>query len=434
VKAVGALIAVAVVVAAISFAVGSGFIDAGTVLLVICLSAVVVPLASRLRTNLDPWMWWVGPAGYLAKLLGSGARYGVLFTTYGGTGDAVRYHNNGLLLSADWRSFTVPPLGSGTGAGTQFVDSITGLIYALHRPTMLGGFFIFGTLAFIGQLLFYTAFRRGVPGGRLPVYAALVLFLPALIFWPSSIGKESLMIFVLGLGTYGLTRALDGYRTLWLLLAAAALGLAGLIRPHVAALLAASFALAATFGRARWTGSIAIRRAIVVLASIALLGVSLAFVGERFSLASPDDVDPFVSEIERRTQQGGSSVEGGAVASPVEFPAATMRVLFRPLPTEAHNIQSLASAVENVALLALIVARLPWMVRRLRMFRNPFVLMSASFTFGFVIVFSTIFNLGILTRQRAQVLPYLLAVIVALGWEERRLIRAEEPGLPVLTA
>ena len=50
--------------------------------------------------------------------------------------------------------------------------------------------------------------------------------------------------------------------------------------------------------------------------------------------------------------------------------------------------------------------------------------MSATFTFGFVIAFSTIFNLGILSRQRAQVLPFLLAVVVAMGWDERR---AAEP-------
>ena len=39
------------------------------------------------------------------------------------------------------------------------------------------------------------------------------------------------------------------------------------------------------------------------------------------------------------------------------------------------------------------------------------------FVIGFVIVFSAIFNLGILARQRTQALPFLLALIVGMGWE-----------------
>jgi hypothetical protein len=416
----GPVLAATAVVAIIAFSAGSGFMDTRTVLLVLVLSAIALPLASRLGTELDPWMWWVGPAAYVAKLLGAGGRYAVLFGAYEGSGDAVRYHNNGIRLAEIWRSFSIPPIGGGSGAGTQFVDSITGLVYAVHQPNMLGGFFIFATFGFLGQLLFYATFRRAVPGGKLPLYALLVLFLPALIFWPSSIGKEALMLLFLGVATYGLTRAFEAYGPGWLLLAAMGLAGAGMVRPHVAALLAGSFAVAAIFGRGHWLGAVAIRRGIVILMAIVLLGVTIVLVGDRFNLTSPDDIDPFVNEIGRRTDQGGSAVSGGAVASPAQLPAAALRVLFRPLPHEANNLQSLASAAENVALLGLILWRLPWMIRRFANLRNPFVLMSATFTLGFVVAFSTIVNLGILTRQRAQVLPFLLAVVVALGWDELR--------------
>lgn len=403
-------------VTAVAFAAGSGFMDVGTLLLVLAIGAVAVPLSSRMASDRDPWIWWVGPAAFVAKLAGAAARYSVLFVAYEGSGDVVRYHNNGLVLAETWRSFSIPPLGGGTGAGTQFVDVFTGLVYSLQSPTMLGGFFIFATFGFIGQLLLYASFRRGVPDGRLPAYAGLVLFLPALVFWPSSIGKESLMLLFLGVATYGLTRSFAGYGIGWLLLAALGLAGAGIIRPHVSALLAGAFAIAAVLGRGQWSGAIAVRRTLIILASVALLGVGVGAVGERFAIAGPEDVDPFVSEIERRTQQGGSAVEGGPVASPAELPAATLRVLFRPLPNEAHNIQSLASAAENVALLGLILWRLPSMIRYAGRVRNPFVLMCLVFSVGFVIAFSSIFNLGILTRQRAQVLPFLLAVVVAVGW------------------
>jgi hypothetical protein len=151
-----------------------------------------------------------------------------------------------------------------------------------------------------------------------------------------------------------------------------------------------------------------------------LVGLSLASLGERYQLEGADDLDPFVEDIQRRTQQGGSSVEGGAVASPADFPEAFIRVLFRPLPNEAHNLQAMVSAVENVGLLVVIIWRLPWMLGRLRRLRTPYVLMSAAFTLTFVVAFSAIFNLGILARQRAQVLPFLLVVVVALGWDANR--------------
>lgn len=423
-KAAAPVFGAIVLVGLVAFSAGAGIMDTGTLLLALVLCVVVLPLSSRLGTALDPWMWWVGPAAYLAKLIGAGARYAVLLGPYEGSGDAVRYHNNGTLLAETWRSFSVPPIGGGSGAGTQFVDSVVGLVYAIHQPTMLGGFFIFATLAFVGQLLFYSAFRRAIPGGKLPVYALLVLFLPALVFWPSSIGKESLMLLFLGVAAYGLTRALVAYRPLWLLVSSMGLAGCAFIRPHVAALLAGSFTLAAAFGRGKWIGAVAIRRGVVILTSIAIVAVSISAVGERFDLTSPDDVDPFVNEIERRTQQGGSAVAGGAFAAPSQLPAAALRVLFRPLPHEAHNIQSLASAAENVALLGLILWRLPWIIRRFGHFRDPFILLSSTFTVGFVIAFSTIFNLGILSRQRAQVLPFLLAVVVAMGWDEQR---AAEP-------
>jgi hypothetical protein len=38
------------------------------------------------------------------------------------------------------------------------------------------------------------------------------------------------------------------------------------------------------------------------------------------------------------------------------------------------------------------------------------------FTMGFVIAFSSFNNFGLLARQRSQVMPFLLVVIISLGW------------------
>jgi len=413
------LIIVAAALGAMSLAVlvGFGILDLATTLLVSVLLAVVLPICHAATTDQDPWLWWVASLAFLVKLVGSGVRYFVLFDIYGGVGDATGYHRSGVELAEVWRTGVIPGLDGSMGEGTQVLRWITGLVYVPHKPSMLGGFFMFATFAFLGQLLFYFAFRRAVPAGRLGIYALLIFFLPVMVFWPSSIGKESMMIFFLGLATYAMARASTDFSPAWLVLAGAGLFAAGMIRPHMAALLTVAFALAALFGKASWSARTTVRRLALLGIGVLLAAMSIGGFAGRFDLEQTGDVDPFVNEIERQTQQGGSAVEGEQTFSPAALPAASLRVLFRPLPYEAHNLQALANAVENTALLALVVWKTPAMLRRIRNIRIPYVLMSAAFTVGFIIGFSPVFNLGILARQRSQAIPYLLAVVVALGWD-----------------
>jgi hypothetical protein len=95
-------------------------------------------------------------------------------------------------------------------------------------------------------------------------------------------------------------------------------------------------------------------------------------------------------------------------------------VLFRPLPNEATDVGTALSSIEGFALLAATVLLAPRMIGGLRRVRNnPFIVFSMVYVIGFVIAFSTVFNLGILARQRAQVVPLFLVVLVGLGWTGR---------------
>jgi len=78
---------------------------------------------------------------------------------------------------------------------------------------------------------------------------------------------------------------------------------------------------------------------------------------------------------------------------------------------------SVLIAIESVVILGLIVARLPWIVKNLLKIREqPYVLMCLVMVLGFVIMFSTFLNLGLLARQRSQILPFLAVVVIQLGW------------------
>jgi len=412
--------ALAVLIAvALGMLVGFGVIDAGLAVLTVLMILVVGIIASRLGSPLDKaWLpQWVLIA-FTAKLIAAGARYAFLVHSYEGVGDATGYHGRGLALAEVWRTFTVPTSGLFGSEGTRFVSQVTGLLYTPYRPSMLGGFFLFSTLAFLGQLAFYAAFRRAESNGRLKGYAFALFFLPSIVFWPSSIGKESLMLFALGIAAYSVARLFDGYRLGWVIPLTAALLFMAEIRVHITALVVTALAGAMLLSRGPEQGGAQLRRIALITVSVVAFTLVVTMTSEAFGIdASGSDLDPFLDDLQRRTQQGGSAVEGDPVRSPADIPEATLRVLFRPFLTEAHNFQALLSSLEGVVLMALLVWRLPSMVRRFSALRRrPYLMFSLFFSIGFIVAFSSIFNLGIIARQRSQVLPFVVALLVGLGW------------------
>jgi len=191
--------------------------------------------------------------------------------------------------------------------------------------------------------------------------------------------------------------------------------LLGLIRPHILAIAVGSIVLAVVFIRA---GRLGVGRAarvfLMVIAIVAMVYV-VPIAAARIGI--DDGLESFLADQQQNTARGGSAVIGEPATSPLALPEATLRVLFRPLPYEASSPGMLLSALEGMVLLGLVIWRIPTMWANWQIVRKtPFMMLSLAFTAAFVIAFSSIFNLGILARQRSQVIPFLLVVIVGLGW------------------
>lgn len=407
-------------IAAVGFA-GAAFLgfDVSELVILALFSVMTLILGQMLASDRDrSWLPGLLLAGFMVKMLGSGLRYGVYLYIYLGQGDAGRYHEIGTSLADVWRSLQVPSLEGSRGSGTRVLEMITGFLYTPFEPSLLGGFLIFAMVGFLGQVLFYAAFRRALPDGQLNLYAVLILFLPGLAFWPSSIGKEAVMVLLLGLAAYGAVRLFQQYHVKWIVvLAIGVLGSAA-IRPHIGALVVAALVGAMLLARApKGTASRVRRWALVAVCGVGLfLAISLS--ADHFGLDPADlELEPFLDELARRTGQGGSAVEGEAVQSIADIPQAILRVMFRPLIYEGFSPLALASGIEGTALLSLILWKLPAMVRNAGLLRRrPYLLYSLLFVIGFVVIFSPVLNLGILARQRTQMLPMLLALVVGLGW------------------
>lgn len=382
---------------------------------------IVYWISTVLPTRPDrEWLSRLVMWGFAAKLVGTLLRYYMAIDLYG-TGDAFRYHARGLAFASIWRSLSIPMSDAG-GQGTAFTEVVSGLVYSVYTPTMRGGFLMFAFLGFLGQLLFYAAFRPWLRGKTLKRYAIAVLFFPSLVFWPASIGKDALMMLFLGLATLGISRLLRRFEPMGLLIAGLGLYLAAQVRPHVAIMLALAGGLAFLFMRRTATTTGGGKR--ILLLAVAVVGLTFAWgtFANNFDVSlegSGDTADPgaFLERVQNQTAQGGSQVTGGVVTNPLDLPEATLKVIFRPLLNETTNVATAVSAVEGTVLLFVIIWKIPMMWRNRRMVRgNPLLLLSFFYTGGFIIAFSSILNLGILARQRVQVLPFLLALVVSLGW------------------
>ena len=124
-----------------------------------------------------------------------------------------------------------------------------------------------------------------------------------------------------------------------------------------------------------------------------------------------EDLDPVVADIERRTGQGGSAVDSTAITALSDLPSALTRVLFAPYLWQAHNAQALFAALDGAVMAGVFAWALPAIVRAFGSYRrHPYVLMASIYMVGFIVAFSAILNLGIMTRQRAQVTAAFLTL------------------------
>lgn len=386
----------------------------GSLLLVPLIVAVSAPLLARVaRQEGDPRLVQLLILALLLKLLSAIARYYMAFTLYGGVSDSAAYHDAGAELAVLLRQglFEQPP---GPFPGTAMLSIVTGAIYAVFGAAKMTGFFVYSWLGFWGLLLFFRAFRLAVPQGDARRYAVLVLFLPSLLFWPSSIGKEAWMTFALGVAAYGAARLL-ARRPGGVPLLALGLTAAALVRPHMAALVFAALFVAYLLRpslRASILSPLAKAGMILVLlvAGVVLLQQTERFFG--LDETSSDSYNGVLESTNAQTAQGGSSFQASPVRSPADLPMAFVNVLFRPFPHEASNAQALVASAEGLALLTLLALshrRLRQLPRTLR--RSPYVVFVTSYTLMFVMAFSSFANFGILTRQRVQLFPFFLVLL-----------------------
>jgi len=389
----------------------------GALWLVPVLVTLSVPVLLRFaRGEPNPRIGQILVLALVLKLIFAAPRYYMVAIMYE-SGDSFRYSDTGTTLRQAFLEgdFTLVALGNDRRTGTQFIEIVTGTVYTIIGPSFIGGFIFFSWLSFWGLYYFYRAFRVGVPDGDATRYAILLFFLPSMLFWPSSIGKEAWMTLVLGITTYGCARLLARLpgASIYLIV-----GIAGVImvRPHMALLVIAGLALGYLLRAAGSQRGVALGRTRTLI-GLAVIGIGTMLVIRRVSEFfgidefNLDAATETLEYAEGQTGQGGSAFVGGG-PSLRNLPMNVLTVLFRPFPFEVDSLPTLLAALEGTMLMVLFILSLPRLrtvPRRLR--KQPYIAYCLTYSILFCFMFSAFQNFGILARQRVLVFPLVLVLL-----------------------
>lgn len=381
------------------------------------------------RRELDPALGRLLVVGFVLKLVGAVVRYYASIEVYDRS-DALAYHQAGAALAEQFRHGDFG-IDSPEIIGTTFIEIVTGIIYTVAGPTMIGGFLVFSLLAFIGSYLFYRAFCLALGPGDAKRYLLLVAFLPSMLFWPSSIGKEAWMTLALGLTANGAARLLTRTRGGVPVLAAGLVATA-LVRPHITLIAFVGLALGYLVRQGTRSSGHPGRR-LIGLVAVATVGLVVTLQAESFlgvEDLSPSSVGSVLDQTEDQTTGGNSGFVAPAVESPLDVPFAVVSVLYRPFPWEAHNVQALAASAEGSLLAVLTLLALPRIRLLPRLARtHPYALFAAVFAVLFIVAFSTLGNFGIIVRQRVQLYPFA-AVLLCLPRARQAQVRSDDGRTP----
>ena len=342
--------------------------------------------------------------------------------------DCYWYHHNGIIVAkfirtGDWGSI---PWGLNTAA----MPIIAGLLYTPFGGDIYGLLFFSTVLGLCGGLYFCLAFSLWATSAQLTKYSLIVLFLPSFVTWTATFGKDSWIALGLGLVAYGYSSMVKVGQSKGIPHLLCGSAIVTVVRPHIAVTVAASMALAYLWSITQTRRGSIMARFLTIAMLIAMVGL-LAAVARGFlgwSDVSADSIEEYVRTRGQRNAIGGSAVEiqaaPGVAGALVAFPRGAVRVLFQPFPWEIHNFNAGLAAAENLFILWFALSHAGHLRKLFRgMVRKPYVLFSSLFACALLLFLSFIPNLGLLSRQRAQLLPFVFAPLVAAETVRKRTAR-----------
>ncbi len=281
-------------------------------------------------------------------------------------------------------------------------------------------------LALTGMVGLYRAFVALLPGRERALMCAVFL-LPSVLFWASGVIKESLLFFGLGLMLWQLARMRAGrIRALGLLILAGCMLLLFHLKFYVLVSLLPALAMIVL---ARIAPAVPLAwRTVVVLVAFGLLGLNLHYFLPGF------DVLETIAVKQRDFIGLAQSTNSGSFVMPTRLdadlwsfvkqaPYALYITLLGPLVHKAPGAMGLISALENAALLVLLIAFLRYRVAWNRVERSVVVALLSYVTLLACVIGWTTPVMGAIVRYRTPLLPFLLIIALLVFDHHKALAR-----------
>ena len=313
-------------------------------------------------------------------------------------------------------------------------------LYLLGFKTFLGNIMVLNAFLFIGFWKFYKLMLNPFPNNDRN-FAIALLFVPSVVFWGSSLLKDSWCI-VMSMFVFCAIHSLFISRkriigNIILLIVCSYVSMS--IRPY-------SFFTTMGAGLV-WIGFTYVYRMQsrmfrvmvfpIIVAVIWLVGVGLfsrlgSLANERYqSLDAIIETAVIIQDDLKKEYYGGNSFDIGAFDPTIgglasKAPAAIVAGVFRPFLWESRNVLMLISGLETFAIMLLIIyLLLKFGLRRMInvIMRKPFLIAASIFviTYAFFVGLTTA-NFGALVRYRMPVIVFL-ALILAVIWRYMQLSR-----------
>src|SRR6266403_361556 len=380
-------------------------------LLVLVLVLALQIILLRRMTAGDHFMAEVMIVGFLLKLAAVSAYMFTSVRLYAGVADVFTYFFGGarivekFSLTGEWT--LLQPFWN-----TNFIVMLTSVLIHVFGPAFQALMIIFATVSYWGQYLFYRAFCIAFPTRQHKVAALFMFFLPSIVFWTATIGKDAVIFFFIGGCCYGFAKMAQRAQLSGLVTVLTSLGGVMLVRPHVAGMLAISFVGAYLVSRNR---SGALGMAMKICSIPLLLLASVYFVVQTRTSLDLRDVEQTRSVL-KRTGDVNYQLSGSAFGGSLTYRlAAAPFLLFRPLPWEVRNPQMAIAAIEALGLMifAWRRRRLVWSsVRKCR--ENAFVIFLWLYFLEFSLLFAgAMTNFGLLVRQKDMLIPVALMIFLS---------------------
>jgi hypothetical protein len=265
-------------------------------------------------------------------------------------------------------------------------------------------------IGFLGIILFYKAFVYIMKKSNLKnmePFKYWVFLLPSVLLWTSSLGKDALIFFCVGLFTFGAVHLIDKMNPKYFFIIFLAMFLSLYVRPWYPMIMIMALSL-------YYTNFRSFRSIFLLIFFSPLLYIILISMLQLFGIGSFDDIFERMTSLSIGFSRGGSAIGVNKITGLSSyifyFIPNAFTALFRPVIFEVRNLGMLLSSLENLLILIFFIKYL--LGNFLKLMQNKYLKFLILFLFAWLLLYVIPQgNLGTTVRFKVHILPVILIII-----------------------